>query len=166
MIVVTVGSSVIPFDRLIDAVGTLPPDRRLVVQTGPSHVRPAAAECVEFMPFEQLVAYVREADVVVTHAGVGSTMLALTNGKRPILVPRLPRLGEAIDDHQLIFGRRMAAAGLATIVEDVERLPEAVACLTQADPVELREHVPLAAEIDAYIGTAIARRQVSELSAR
>jgi UDP-N-acetylglucosamine transferase subunit ALG13 len=74
--------------------------------------------------FEQLVEYMRAASVVVTHAGVGSVAVALANGQRPVVVPRLQRYGEAVDDHQLMLGRRLAQNGLVTLVEEPETLGE------------------------------------------
>jgi UDP-N-acetylglucosamine transferase subunit ALG13 len=74
-----------------------------------------------------LAALVREARVVVTHAGVGSILLCLTNGRSPVVVPRLKRFGETVDDHQLESARRFAAAGLVTLVEDPADLPAALA---------------------------------------
>jgi UDP-N-acetylglucosamine transferase subunit ALG13 len=64
--------------------------------------------------------------VVVTHAGVGSVMLALGRGKVPIVLPRLAAFGEAVDDHQATFGRRIAMAGLVCVVEDPGSLIAAV----------------------------------------
>ena len=61
-----------------------------------------------------------------THAGVGSVLVALANGKRPVVVPRRKAFGEAVDDHQLQLGRRFAAAGLVTLVEDPEELADAL----------------------------------------
>ena len=52
--------------------------------------------------------HIRDARVVVTHAGVGSAMVSLANGKRPVVVPRRKSFAEAVDDHQLQLGRRLA----------------------------------------------------------
>ena len=73
------------------------------------------------------MATIRRARVVVTHAGVGSVMVSLANGKRPVVVPRLKSFGEAVDDHQLQLGRRFAAAGLVTLVEAPDGLGAALA---------------------------------------
>ena len=62
----------------------------------------------------------------MTHAGAGSVLLALAAGKRPVVVPRLARLGEAVDDHQLVFARHLAGTGTVTIVEDLAELVPAV----------------------------------------
>ena len=124
MIFVTVGTNEAPFDRLVRAIDCLRADEEVVAQCGPSSHRPARAVSVDFLAFEDLVELVRRARIVVTHAGVGSTMVALANGKRPVVVPRLRRYGEAVDDHQLPFARRLAERGLVTLVEDPAGLPE------------------------------------------
>jgi UDP-N-acetylglucosamine transferase subunit ALG13 len=126
VIYVTVGTNEARFDRLLDAVAQLRVDEALVVQHGPSPVRAPSAQHFDYLPFSQVVELVRSARVVVTHAGVGSVMVALANRKRPVVVPRLRMFGEAVDDHQVAFGRRFAAAGLVTLVESPEHLGAAL----------------------------------------
>jgi UDP-N-acetylglucosamine--N-acetylmuramyl-(pentapeptide) pyrophosphoryl-undecaprenol N-acetylglucosamine transferase len=123
----TVGTCPYPFDRLIRALDDLPDAEDVVVQTGVSHVRPTRAHGIDFLPFDELTAHIKQAGVVVTHGGIGSVLLALANGKRPIVVPRLPELGENVDDHQNAFVRGMAAEGLVTLLEDPEHLAEMLA---------------------------------------
>jgi len=98
----------------------------MVVQHGPSRLRPRGATCVDYVSFARLVELVRQARVVVSHGGVGSILVALINDKHPLVVPRLARLGEVVDDHQLELSRKLDEAGLVTLVEDVGRLPELV----------------------------------------
>ena len=136
MIFVTVGTLHFPFERLLRAVDGLPGDEELIVQSRAPGTRPARGRFVEDLTYEQLVAEVSRARVVVCHAGVGSVLTALANGKRPIVVPRLQRYGEAVDDHQLPFGRRLAEAGLVTLVEDPAQLAAAVAAPATALPQE------------------------------
>jgi UDP-N-acetylglucosamine transferase subunit ALG13 len=127
MIFVTVGTNEAAFDRLLRHLDGVAAGEELVVQHGASSVRPAGATCLDFLPFEDLVELMRRARVVVTHAGVGSIVAALTNGKRPLVVPRLARFGEAVDDHQLPLARRLAGSGLVTLVEDPAELLQALA---------------------------------------
>jgi UDP-N-acetylglucosamine transferase subunit ALG13 len=124
-VLVTVGTSDTPFDRLLNAVERI--GERLTVQHGPSSVRPEGARCFGVLPPEQLDGLIRLSRVVVTHAGIGSVAAALAHGRRPIVVPRLARLGEAVDDHQVSFARRLASAGLATLVENLDDLADVVA---------------------------------------
>jgi UDP-N-acetylglucosamine transferase subunit ALG13 len=64
--------------------------------------------------------------VVVTHAGIGSLILALTHGKHPIVMPRRHALGESVDDHQVAFANRLQQAGYATVVNTQLDLEAAV----------------------------------------
>jgi beta-1,4-N-acetylglucosaminyltransferase len=123
MIFVTVGTNEARFDRLLRCVESLQADK-VIVQYGSSTFQPRNADCFPFFTFEEIVAHVRAASVVVTHAGVGSVAVALANGRRPMVVPRLRRYGEAIDDHQLALGRKLAQTGLVTLVEEPESLAD------------------------------------------
>ena len=148
MIFVTLGTQAYPFDRLLAGLDGL--DEELVVQGGVSSHRPPGAGWFDYLEYAQLVEYVRQARAVVSHAGVGSVMTAVAEGKRPLVVPRLHRFGEAVDDHQVPFARRLAEAGLVTLVEDPRGLPAAL-----ADPPPLPERTAsessLAADLRAYL---------------
>ena len=159
MILVAVGASEFPFDRLLRAIDKLPEGEPLVVQHGPSEVRPAHAHCIPFVPQETLAQLVREARVIITHAGVGSILLSLTNGKRPCVVPRLGRFGETVDDHQLDSARRFAQAGLVTLVENPDHLSDAIA-FAETDPVlpPLGE-AQLVGELRTYLDAVVGRRR-------
>ena len=84
------------------------------------HQRPADPG-QEAVPAEELHKAMREADVVVTHAGTGSALAALEAGKLPILVPRSHAAGEHVDDHQQQTASELSARRLAIGVE-AERL--------------------------------------------
>jgi UDP-N-acetylglucosamine transferase subunit ALG13 len=150
MIFVTVGASGYQFDRLLEAVADLDLDEEMVVQHGPSGVRVPKATRVDFLPFESIVDHVRRARSVVTHAGIGSVLLAAANGKRPIVVPRLSRFGEAVDDHQLGAGRKLAEAGLVRLVEDPRNLAEALSASVEG-VAETTHGGPLADDIRDYL---------------
>jgi UDP-N-acetylglucosamine transferase subunit ALG13 len=157
MILVCVGSSQFPFDRLLRAVDTLPRREQLVVQHGPSDIRPSNARCVPYVPFERFTELVRVARVVVTHGGVGSILVSLTNGKRPYVVPRLEAFGETVDDHQVESARRFAEAGLVTLVEDPATLGEALFSnghVGAALPATSARS-PLVAELRDYLATRL-----------
>lgn len=125
MIFVTVGTCE-PFERLMRAVETLDFDERVIVQRGLSRTTPGNAEALDFVPYPQLVEFVREARVVVTHAGVGTVLTALLNGVKPVVVPRLEEHGEAVDDHQLELATRLERLGLVRAVRDTAQLAEIV----------------------------------------
>jgi UDP-N-acetylglucosamine transferase subunit ALG13 len=163
VILVAVGGSQFPFDRLLRAVDDLPRTESIVVQHGPSAIRPAGASCEAFVPLETLARLVREARVVVTHAGVGSILLALANGRKPYVVPRLRAFGETVDDHQLESARRFSAAGVVTLVEQPELLAAAIAASngSAATVTPAAGVVPLAQELRDYLGTVVGRPSAS-----
>jgi UDP-N-acetylglucosamine transferase subunit ALG13 len=157
MIFVTVGTHEAGFDRLVQAVGALPGDEEVILQSGYSAIRPARARCVDFLGFDEMVATIRRARVVVCHAGVGSIMVSLMNGRRPVAVPRLARLGEHVDDHQLELGRRLAERDLIHLVEDTRELSGAVALDGSRERLAATDG-PLAAEIRAFIAARVRPR--------
>jgi UDP-N-acetylglucosamine transferase subunit ALG13 len=158
MIFVSVGTNEARFDRLLEAVEPLAAGgEELVVQHGPSPVRPAGATCVDYLSFEQMTEHLARARVAVLHAGVGSVLAALASGSRPVVVPRLARFGEAVDDHQVGFGRRLHGEGLVELVEDLERLPEVVARHERGFAGAVGVEGRLVEELRELIGTVLAR---------
>jgi UDP-N-acetylglucosamine transferase subunit ALG13 len=157
VIFVTLGVSE-PFDRLLEALDSLRVEEELVVQHGASTVRPAGATFVDFLPYEALVEHVRRARAVVSHAGVGTVMTALLNGKRPVVMPRLHRLGEAVDDHQLAFSRRLHREGLVRMVEDSGELAQALAETDLDRPVAGGVDARLVGELRGYLLAHVGRR--------
>jgi UDP-N-acetylglucosamine transferase subunit ALG13 len=149
VIFVALGTQAYPFDRLLRGLDGV--EEELVVQGGASTHRPGGATWFEFLDYPQLVDYVRTARVVVSHAGVGSVMTAVTEGKRPVVVPRLARYGEAVDDHQLPFARRMDAAGLVRLVEDPTELRDAVVSTSEPPEAGTAGETSLAADLRAYL---------------
>lgn len=122
MIVVTVGTHEQPFDRLVEAAAELAGDERLVVQYGTSRRTHGAGEWHDYLSFDELAEYARDARVFVCHAGVGSIVLARRFGHRPVVVPRRHHLGEHVDDHQLSLAGRLGRAGVVTVLEDTDAL--------------------------------------------
>ncbi len=133
MIFVTVGTTHFQFDRLLSAVAALDTGDELVVQRGPSRVPLGSARVMDFLSFDELNDHVRQADTVITHAGVGSIMVALSQGKRPVVVPRLQRFGEAVDDHQVQVATQLDRSGRVRAVLDLADLGRAVTSATNAE---------------------------------
>lgn len=118
LVIATVGTDHHPFDRLVGWVDAwLPEGVRCVVQHGAS-APPRRAEGVAYLDHGELVALLEEAVAVVCHGGPTTITESRRHGRRPIVVPRSPRLGEHVDDHQERFCARMAAKGLIATAAD------------------------------------------------
>jgi UDP-N-acetylglucosamine transferase subunit ALG13 len=114
MIFLTVGT-VLPFDRLVRAVDQAVAARLITepvfAQIGESHLRPKNMDWVtalEKSAFDQKIA---AASFVISHAGMGSMMIALEHHKRLLVMPRMRRHGEHVNDHQVASARRFAQMG-------------------------------------------------------
>lgn len=131
MIFVIMGMEVHPFDRLARAIDELArtgaAEDDFFVQLGTCKYEPRHARFERFLSFGDVCEQVQCASVAVTHAGAGSTLLCIEQGKHPVMVPRSSWRGEHVDDHQLPFAEKLEEAGLATVVREMEELPAAIA---------------------------------------
>ena len=124
------------FRRLLEAsLRAIPDGAEVTWQTGSTSVEGLPIEARAAIASEQLQAEFAAADVVIVHAGVGLSLLALSAGRCPVLVPRRVARGEHVDDHQ----REVAA--------ELDRLGLAVAC--EADQLTT-EHLERAAAKSAF----------------
>lgn len=146
------------FERLVRRlISILPDDCEVLWQTGDTDVSGLGIDGRHAIPEHELAAAIREANVLVAHAGVGTALTALEVGKCPVLVPRRAAHKEHVDDHQTQIAAELSQRGLALSVEadelslehleaaavrTVSRLPEDPPFVLQGDrkplPVDAR----------------------------
>ncbi len=117
-VVVTLGTSKYGFNRLVNAVhAVLPEDVDVTWQTGSTvpHHRDIVGRVQ--MPQDELSKAMMDADLVIAHAGVGTSLLAMAEGHCPVLVPRREDRKEHVDDHQYQLAEQLSQSGLATFCE-------------------------------------------------
>jgi UDP-N-acetylglucosamine transferase subunit ALG13 len=127
-VVVFLGTDHHPFARLVrwvDQWAAAHPDVPCFIQHGPAPA-PTHAPGEPYVGVDELRATVAAADVIVGHAGPGTVIDALEAGRVPIIVPRLARFGEVVDDHQIAFGRLMQERERAVLAEDEATLFAAI----------------------------------------
>ena len=106
------------FERLVRRLlEILPPEAEVLWQTGDTDVSGLGITGHHTIPARELTEAIREADVLVAHAGVGTALAALEVGKCPVLVPRRLAHGEHVDDHQIQIAGELGERGLALSVE-------------------------------------------------
>ena len=129
MIYVTVGTMFLGFPRLVSKMDEIAGEtgERVIVQTGLGKTLPEHCEHFDFKPREEVLAIQREARVIVCHAGIGSALDALQSRRPFIIVPRLKRHGEHMNDHQLDVAEAVQRRGWGRMVTEVSELPEACA---------------------------------------
>lgn len=73
----------------------------VIVQAGQTKYKSNYMEILDLIPNTKFNKLIKEADLVITHGGVGSIISALKHNKKVIAVPRLFKYGEHVNDHQL-----------------------------------------------------------------
>jgi UDP-N-acetylglucosamine transferase subunit ALG13 len=105
MIFVTVGTHTQPFNRLLKKIDELIQKgeikEKVIAQIGNSTYRPRNYEYFKFTNEEKILKLNKEANLVITHAGVGSIITALQFKKSVVVVPRLREFNEHTNDHQI-----------------------------------------------------------------
>lgn len=148
MIFVTVGTHEQQFNRLVEYIDKLKSsgaiDEEVIIQTGFSTYEPKACTWSKLYPYQQMLKYVEDARIVITHGGPSSFIMPLQIGKIPIVVPRKKEFEEHVNDHQVNFCRIVAERqGNILVVEDVEKLEAVIAEYDErvsAMPAEMRSN--------------------------
>lgn len=110
------------FRRLVERlVRIIPPSVDVLWQTGATEVADLGIVGRASVPSDELRSAIAAAEVVVGHAGVGFALTALGLGKQPVIVPRLARHDEHVDDHQEQVSNFLASSGVA-LVRDADEV--------------------------------------------
>ena len=131
MIFVTVGTHEQSFNRLIQKVDELKRDGVIkddvLMQIGFSTYEPKYCRWQKLFPFNEMKENIRDARIVITHGGPSSFIMPLQEGKTPIVVPRMARYHEHVNDHQLDFALAVNERYKNLIVvENVDDLDEII----------------------------------------
>ena len=126
MIFLTVGTQ-FPFDRLIKSVDRAF-DGRLIneeifAQIGETSYKPLNFESVVSLEKNVFDKRLREASSVISHAGMGTITMALKNHKPLLVMPRLKRYREHVNDHQVATARKFEELGHILVAYETEELP-------------------------------------------
>ncbi|MBR5227300.1 MAG: exopolysaccharide biosynthesis protein [Clostridia bacterium] len=100
MILVTLGTQLQSFTRLLDAIEQLDLDEEIIVQAGCTKYKSNKMKILDFISYEEMKDLVNKARVIITHGGTGSIVEPLKNNKKIIGCARLEKYGEHVDDHQ------------------------------------------------------------------
>ena len=107
---VTVGS-MLPFDRLVRAIDdfvSARPDVEAFAQVGETRHRPSHMRSRQMMTPAEYRRMFEQADVVVSHVGIGTVITASELGKPLVMLPRQMELQEVTSRHQQATARWLA----------------------------------------------------------
>lgn len=151
----TVGA-ILPFDRLSRQIVDLKQRgviaERVILQTGrtaETFPEVPGLTIVPELPFDEVQAILARASLVVSHAGSGSLITALSHKCRAVAVPRRVDCQDSYDDHQVEIADNFAQRGLIQVAQDTESLAAALdrARAANATPVTM-DHSALIAFLE------------------
>ena len=126
MIFVTVGTHEQGMDRLLIELDRLIENKliecEVVAQIGYSDYKPKNYKYKELISYDEMDELVKKADIVITHGGPGSIFHAIHYKKVPIVVPRNPVYNEHVDEHQILFCKRLVANKRIIPVYEIKEL--------------------------------------------
>lgn len=130
MIFVAVGTQKFQFNRLLSTLdemvnnGMIKED--VFVQTGHSDYQPQHYAFCEFLTQDEFANYIEQCDLLITHSGVATIIAGLKSNKPVIVVPRLAKFGEHVDDHQVQIAESFSEKNLVLMCGEETKLADAI----------------------------------------
>jgi UDP-N-acetylglucosamine transferase subunit ALG13 len=155
MIFLTIGTTHL-FDRLVRAVDEVVSnkmiDEEIFGQVGKGGYRPKHFESTEILDKIQFDQYFRQSNMIISHAGMGSITMALNLLKPILVVPRLKKYNEIVNDHQTTTAKKFEQLGHVVALYQLKDLPSKIQVLKSFHPVP---RVHQADQVARYIGRFI-----------
>lgn len=130
MILVTLGTQNNSFHRLLEEVqknidnGNI--KEEVIVQNGYTKFDSKQMKLIKEIPQDEFNKLIDQANLVITHGGVGSIITAITKGKKVIAIPRLKKYNEHVNDHQIEIIDSFNEKGYIIGIHSVEELGKAL----------------------------------------
>lgn len=124
MIFVTVGTQ-LPFDRLIRAIDEITPHlngEKVIAQTNGGNYTAKNMECRSYYSADEFNALIIQSRIIISHAGTGSIISALTHKKPIIIMPRRASLNEHRNEHQLATAQKMEELKFVNVAYNEKQL--------------------------------------------
>lgn len=118
-IFVSVGTQ-LPFERLLETVDSVTSglEHNVVYQIGDSEFNPDVGTVHRYLDPESYKSEFDRCDLFISHAGMGSIITALENGKPMVIMPRLLKFNEHRNDHQLATASKFLGNSLVTVISN------------------------------------------------
>jgi beta-1,4-N-acetylglucosaminyltransferase len=149
VIFLTLGTFPLSFDRILVAIDELCGEGvisdELFGQIGLTKYTPRHFRFVNIMGKEEYDDVFNKADAIISHAGMGSISMALQRNKPLLVIPRLAKYKEVVNDHQVGTARKFESLGHVLAAYDTSELPEKIEMLKTFIPTPRSDQAVLVA---------------------
>jgi len=157
MIFVILGTQKFQMNRLVRLIDNLAGSGKLdmpvVAQIGQSDYEPVNLKFHRFLDKSEFDRLIAQAELIITHGGVGSIVTAVKYRKPVIVVPRLAKYGEHVDDHQREIAEAFAKKGYALCYNDGDDMEELISVSKCMDfPEYISQTDNISQIINIYLG--------------
>lgn len=138
MVLVLLGTQDQPFDRLLKAIskqiekGNI--KEKVVAQIGKTSFSGNNITTFDFCSKEEIEDYISKARYIICHGGVGIITECIEHNKKVIVVPRLKKYKEHVNDHQVQITKEFAEKGYIIPLYDTKNLEKALADIKKFKP--------------------------------
>lgn len=137
MLFTSVGSFKNTFDRLINQLEKLPVNlkNQILYQGHIDNSKQVSFKAIPFISREDFYNYLKDAEVVIIHCGIGTIYDCVKMKKKTIIIPRLAQYGEHINNHQLQIYNELIKRPLPNIypLDNIENLQSKIEELITKD---------------------------------
>ena len=138
MILVLLGTQNNSFHRLLEEIQKNIDNGKIketvIVQKGYTKFESNEMTIYNQLPQDEIEKLIDNANLVITHGGVGSIINSIQKGKKVIAVPRLKKYNEHVNDHQLDIVKSFNESGYIIGLNDVNELEEALNNIRDFEP--------------------------------
>lgn len=128
MILILLGTQDKPFTRLLKSVDNAIDNgfikEEVIAQIGFTKYNSKNIKTFDLIPKDEYEKIISKADLIITHAGVGSILTGLKKNKKVIAAARLKEYGEHTNNHQLEILNEFYKKGHILKLENFDELPE------------------------------------------
>jgi len=148
MIFLAVGTQ-FGFDRLVkavdEAIGRDVIQEKVFAQIGPGSYLPKGMEYTTSLEKEEFDKVLTSCEAIISHAGMGNISLALKMRKPLLVMPRLKRFNEVVNDHQVDTAHTFEQLGHILVAYDEKELLEKIKLLKTFVPKKRENQAHLVA---------------------
>lgn len=130
MVFVAVGTQKFQFNRLLKAVDDLIEQGKLTdevfAQVGHSDYVPRNYAYQDFLSKDEFQSCIDRCDLLITHSGVATIIAGLRQEKKIVVVPRLARFAEHVDDHQFQIAENFSSKNMLMMCRVGDDLAELI----------------------------------------
>ena len=140
---ITIGTHPQQFNRLLQKIDELITVKKIssevVCQSGYSTYKTKNFEVTPFFGLEEFEKKIKEADLIITHAGEGNIGLCKNLNKKMIVMPRRKEFEEHANNHQLELATIVEGKKIGLVVWKINELEEKLKLIENFIPAKIEK---------------------------